>query len=78
MGDSRIDSVEDRPCSFPAVNQLQPDAVVPRATGPEHELRLPCRDSGIIDAKPNRRADVGGNDLDQAAPRRSGEAYPLV
>jgi hypothetical protein len=24
MGDSRIDSVEDRPCSFPAVNQLQP------------------------------------------------------
>jgi hypothetical protein len=38
------------------------------------ELGLPCRDSGITDAKPNRRADKGGNDLDQAALRRSCEA----
>ena len=42
------------------------------------ELRLPCRDSGIHEAKPNRRADAGGNDLDQAALRESCEANPLV
>ena len=42
------------------------------------ELRPPCRASGMHEAKPNRRADEGGNDLDQAALRRSCEAYPLV
>ena len=42
------------------------------------ELRLPCRGSGITHAKPNRRADLGGNDLDQAALRRGCEAHPLV
>ena len=34
------------------------------------ELRLPCRDSGIMEAKPDRRADEGGKDLDPAALRR--------
>jgi hypothetical protein len=33
------------------------------------ELRLPCRNSGNIVAKPNRRAYEGGNYLDQAASR---------
>jgi hypothetical protein len=37
------------------------------------ELRLPCRESTIPRAKPNRRADAGGNDLDQAASRSRGE-----
>jgi hypothetical protein len=38
------------------------------------ELGLPCRDSGINRAKPDRRADKGGNDLDQAASRSRGKA----
>jgi hypothetical protein len=38
------------------------------------ELRLPSRDSGIPIAKPNRRADEGGNYLDQAASWNSDES----
>jgi hypothetical protein len=37
------------------------------------ELSLPCRDSSIYGAKPNRKADEGGNYLDQAALRESCE-----
>lgn len=42
------------------------------------ELRLPCRDSGVYRAKPNRRADKGGNYLDQAASRSQGKSQSLV
>jgi RNA-directed DNA polymerase len=42
------------------------------------ELRLPCRESGIPWAKPNRSADEGGNDLDQAASRSRGESQSSV
>jgi hypothetical protein len=42
------------------------------------ELRLPFRDSGITDAKPNRRADPEGNYLDQAASRSRGENQSSV
>ncbi len=36
-------------------------------------LRLPCRESGIVEAKPDRRADEAGNDLDPAALRSRAE-----
>jgi hypothetical protein len=42
------------------------------------ELRLPCRESGIHEAKPNRRADEGGKDLDQAALRSRDESQSSV
>jgi hypothetical protein len=73
MGAGSSQSVSRPPPPFGCVvqramnNRMREERGVP-------ELRLPCRESGIHEAKPNRRADEGGNDLDQAGSRSGDES----